>query len=55
MARSAGISERIARAAVRQTVHLARELCPDALARLHVQAAVRAEVRDRLATLPLAK
>jgi serine/threonine-protein kinase HipA len=55
VARSAGISERIARAAVRQTVKLARELWPDALASLNVPAAVRTEVLDRLATLPLAK
>jgi serine/threonine-protein kinase HipA len=55
VAKSAGISERIAKAAVKQTVNLAKELWPHALAKLNVPAAVRTEVLDRLATLPLAK
>ena len=55
MAKSAGISERIAKAAVKQTVNLVKERWPDALANLNVPAAVRTEVLDRLATLPLAK
>jgi serine/threonine-protein kinase HipA len=55
VAKSAGISERIAKAAVKQTVNLAKELWPDALAKLNAPAAVRTEIVDRLATLPLAK
>jgi serine/threonine-protein kinase HipA len=55
VARSAGISERIAKAAVRQTVNLAKQVWPDALAKLNAPAAVRTEILDRLATLPLAK
>lgn len=54
VANSAGISERIAKAAVKQTVNLAKELWPGALAKLNVPAAVRTEVLNRLATLPLA-
>ncbi len=55
VARSAGISERIAKAAVKQTVNLAKQVWPDALAKLNAPAAVRSEILDRLATLPLAK
>jgi serine/threonine-protein kinase HipA len=55
VAKSAGISERIAKAAVKQTVKLAKEVWPDALAKLNAPAAVRTEILDRLATLPLAK
>jgi serine/threonine-protein kinase HipA len=55
VARSAGISERIAKAAVKQTVNLAKALWPDALANLNAPAAVRTEILDRLATLPLTK
>lgn len=55
VAKSAGISERIAKAAVKQTVNLAKASWPDALARLNAPAAVRIEILDRLATLPLAK
>jgi serine/threonine-protein kinase HipA len=55
VAKSAGISERIAKAAVKQTVNLARELWPDALTRLSAPTTVRTEILDRLATLPLAR
>ncbi|MFC0135609.1 regulator [Massilia eurypsychrophila] len=55
VAKSAGISERIAKAAVKQTVNLAKQVWPDALAKLNAPAAVRTEILDRLATLPLAK
>jgi serine/threonine-protein kinase HipA len=55
VAKSAGISERIAKAAVKQTVNLAKELWPDALSKLNVPATVRTEILDRLATLPLTK
>ena len=55
VAKSAGISERIAKAAVKQTVNLAKELWPDALTKLNAPTAVRTEILDRLATLPLAK
>ncbi len=55
VARSAGISERIARVAVKQTVKLAKEMWPDALAGLNAPAAARIEILHRLATLPLAK
>ncbi|SNT35763.1 serine/threonine-protein kinase HipA [Noviherbaspirillum humi] len=55
IARQAGIAERIARAAVRQTVALAREHWPSALREMDVSDAVRTEILDRLATLPLAR
>ena len=55
VAKSAGISERIAKAAVRQTVNLAKERWPEALAKLNAPAAVRTEILERLATLPLAQ
>lgn len=55
VAKSAGISERIAKAAVKQTVGLARELWPAALVDLGAPEAVRTEILGRLATLPLAK
>jgi serine/threonine-protein kinase HipA len=54
IAKSAGISHRIASAAVRQTVSLAKELWPKALHEMDVAEAVRTEILDRLATLPLA-
>ncbi|MGF6183436.1 hypothetical protein ABIB42_004491 [Massilia sp. UYP32] len=40
---------------VKQTVSLAKELWPKALADLAATDAVRAEILNRLATLPLAK
>ena len=55
VARAAGVSERIARAAVKQTVALAKERWPAALAELGAPDAVRTEILNRLATLPLAK
>lgn len=55
VAKAAGISERIATAAVKQTVRLALERWPAALADLEVPEAVRAEILNRLETLPLAK
>ena len=55
MARQAGISERIAKAAVKQTVALARQRWPQALEDLEAPDAVRTEILNRLATLPLAK
>ena len=55
VASSAGISGRIAKAAVKQTVALARELWPRALVDLKAPEAVRAEILGRLETLPLAK
>lgn len=55
VAERAGISERIAKTAVKQTVNLAKALWPDALAKLNAPAAVRNEILNRLATLPLAK
>jgi serine/threonine-protein kinase HipA len=54
IARQAGISERIAKAAVTQTVARAKELWPRALQELEVPEAVRHEIANRLATLPLA-
>lgn len=54
IAKSAGISHRIASAAVRQTVSLAKDLWPKALRDLDVADVVRTEILDRLATLPLA-
>lgn len=55
VARSAGISDRIAKTAVKQTVALARELWPKALADLGAPDAVRTEILRRLETLPLAQ
>jgi serine/threonine-protein kinase HipA len=55
VAKSAGISERIATAAVKQTVRLAQERWPAALKELEVPEAVRTVVLNRLATLPLAQ
>ena len=55
IARSAGIAERIARAAVRQTVSLAKERWPAALRELEVADTVRTEILERLGTLPLAR
>jgi serine/threonine-protein kinase HipA len=55
IARSAGVSERIARAAVKQAVGLAKERWPKALQEMDVADAVRTEILDRLGTLPLAK
>jgi serine/threonine-protein kinase HipA len=55
VAKGAGIAERIARAAVKQTVALAKERWPAALADLQAPDAVRTEILNRLDTLPLAK
>lgn len=55
IARRAGISERIAKAAVTQTVARARDLWPKAMQDLAVPDAVRVEIQDRLNTLPLAR
>lgn len=55
VASSAGISGRIAKAAVKQTVALARELWPKALVDLGAPEAVRAEILSRLNTITLAK
>lgn len=54
VARQAGISPRIAKAAVMQTVARAKELWPQALRDMEVPPAVRGEIEARLATLPLA-
>ena len=54
IARQAGISERIAKAAVAHTVMLARDLWPRALQEIEVPDAVRLQIEDRLNTLPLA-
>lgn len=54
IARQAGISERIAKAAVTQTVSRAKSLWPKALQDMDVPDAVRLEIEDRLNTLPLA-
>jgi serine/threonine-protein kinase HipA len=53
IAKQAGISERIARAAVTQTVSLAKERWPQALREMNVPDAVRREIQGRLNTLPL--
>lgn len=55
MANSAGLSDRIAKAAVKQTVSMAKELWPGALAKLNAPEAVRTEILDRLKTVALAK
>jgi len=54
VAKSAGIADRIAKAAVKQTVALAKETWPKALREMEVPEAVRTEVTTRLKTLPLA-
>ena len=54
IAKLAGISERIAKAAVIQTVTLAKDLWRKALQDMDVPDAVRLEIEDRLNTLPLA-
>lgn len=54
IAKQAGISERIAKAAVMQTVSRAKDLWPSALQNMEVPDAVRLEILSRLATLPLA-
>lgn len=54
IARQAGISERIAKAAVTQTVSLAKDHWPKALREMEVPHAVRREIEDRLNSLPLA-
>lgn len=54
MAKQAGISERIAKAAVTQTVALAKDLWPKALQDMDVPHAVRVEIATRLNTLPIA-
>ena len=54
IAKQAGISDRIAKVAVTQTVSRAKELWPKALQNMDVPDAVRAEIEDRLKTLPLA-
>jgi len=54
IAKQAGISERIAKAAVTQTVTLAKSLWLKALQDMDVPDAVRLEIKERLNTLPLA-
>lgn len=54
IAKQAGISERIAKAAVAQTVSLAKDQWPKALREMEVPHAVRREIEDRLHSLPLA-
>lgn len=54
VARQAGISQRIAKSAVIQTVSRAKDLWPPALREMDVPHAVRYEIEDRLRTLPLA-
>jgi serine/threonine-protein kinase HipA len=53
IARQAGISERIAKAAVTQTISLAKDLWPKALQDMEVPDAVRIQIEERLKTLPL--
>jgi serine/threonine-protein kinase HipA len=55
IAKQAGISARIVKAAVVQTVALAKAQWPAALKEMDVPQAVRTEIEDRLATLPLAR
>lgn len=55
IATQAGISGRIAAAAVKDTVELARSLWPESLKNLPTPPAVDAEIRRRLQTLPLAQ
>jgi serine/threonine-protein kinase HipA len=54
IAKASGISGRIATAAVKQTVELAKERWPAALKDMEAPPAVRTEILERLATLPLA-
>lgn len=54
LAKEAGISERVAKAAVKQTVSRAKDLWPSALRDMEVPATVEAEILRRLATIPLA-
>lgn len=54
LAKRAGVSDRIAKTAVRQTVAQVRELWPDALKREDLAASLRHEVAMRLGTLPIA-
>ncbi len=54
IAKRAGIAERIAKAAVKQTVALAKDLWPQALREMEMPDAVRVAVAERLRTLPLA-
>jgi serine/threonine-protein kinase HipA len=53
VARQAGISARIAKAAVAQTVARAKDLWPKALREMEVPDAVRIRIEERLNTLPL--
>ena len=55
IARQAGISARIAKAAVAQTAARAKELWPQALREMEVPDAVRLQIETRLHTLPLAR
>ncbi len=55
VARDAGISDRIAKTAVKHAVSRAKELWPDALREMDAPKAVRDEILTRLKTLPLAK
>lgn len=55
VARQAGISERIVKTAVTQTVARAKDLWPKALHEMEMPDAVRLEIEDRLNTLPLAR
>lgn len=54
IAKQAGISERIVKAAVTHTVTLAKERWPKALQEMDVPESVRHEIEGRLNTLPLA-
>lgn len=53
LAKEAGISDRIVKAAVKQTVSRAKELWPRALKEMDVPNTVKAEILRRLSTLPL--
>lgn len=53
IAKAAGISQRIAKTAVKQTVTLAKESWPSALRKMDVSPRVSNEILHRLATLPL--
>jgi serine/threonine-protein kinase HipA len=55
IAKQAGISERIAKAAVMQTTSLAKDLWPQALQEMEVPHAVRFEIEERLKSLPLTR
>lgn len=54
LAKEAGISPRIARTVVKQTVSYAKELWPEAIKGMDIPIAVRAEILQRLGSLPLA-